>query len=68
MWQLIETAPHDGTTWILGYEKSTGKTAVIIFDSNPQEPYPDEHADVWTDGFIIFSPTHWMSLPEPPKD
>jgi len=26
MWQFIETAPHDGVTWILGYEKSTGET------------------------------------------
>ena len=68
LWQFIETAPHDGVTWILGYEKSTEETGILIFDSNPEEMYPDEHADVWTDGYRIWHPTHWMHLPEPPEN
>jgi hypothetical protein len=68
MWQFIETAPHDGITWILGYEKSTGETGILIFDNNPEEMYSDEHADVWTDGYRVWHPTHWMPLPEPPEN
>lgn len=67
-WQLIETAPHDGTTWILGYESGTGETGILIWDGNPEEKYPDEHPDVWSDGYRVWEPTHWMHQPEPPEE
>ena len=65
-WHSIETAPHDGHTWILGYEEDTQEMSFLIFDSNPEEPYPDEHPDVWTDGYRVWHPTHWREHPVPP--
>lgn len=66
-WMPIETAPHDGIMWVLGYEDDTGETGIIIFDSNPEEEYADEHPDVWTDGYRVWHPSHWMPLPPPPN-
>lgn len=66
-WMPIETAPHDGIMWVLGYEDDTGETGIIIFDSNPEEEYADEHPDVWTDGYRVWHPSYWMPLPDPPN-
>jgi hypothetical protein len=60
MWQPIETAPKDGTLILA----CLGKTMKIVVWypvlkewGNPQE---------WGDDGT-WKPTHWMSLPEPPK-
>ena len=27
-----------------------------------------KETDVWTDGYRVWHPTHWMHLPEPPEN
>ena len=58
-WQPIATAPKDGTA-ILGYFPSgLMKVAQWI-----------DHQNRWAGfGFgFVGTPTHWMPLPEPPKE
>ena len=64
-WRPMDTAPYDGLTWILGHEDDSGETGIIIFDSNPEQIAPDEHADVWTDGYREWNPTEWKPIPLP---
>jgi hypothetical protein len=56
-WQVIETAPKDGSM-ILGYIPDSGYH-IILWD-----------VDYWDlavgGGTFIVKPTHWMALPEPP--
>ena len=66
-WQPIESAPKDGTVVFLGWESKEGE---II--------HPEERGlwnfviDEWChdgeleDYYVMFHPTHWMPLPEPP--
>jgi hypothetical protein len=56
-WQNISTAPKDGTP-ILCYEPNTGYIRVLRWDGNWSD------GDTWDD----LEPTHWMPLPEKPKD
>lgn len=65
-WTPIDQNPHSGIDWVLGFEGDTGEIGIVIFGSNPEEENPDEHADVWTDGYRIWNPTHWMPLPSEP--
>jgi hypothetical protein len=59
-WQLIETAPTDGTV-------------VMLFDPVLFWPTPGEHVTIdegfgWRSiNYGWIDPTHWMPLPEPPK-
>ena len=53
-WQPIETAPRDGAE-ILGYHQSLG-VWIVSWDSDEEGFSPG------------FQPTHWMPLPEPPKE
>lgn len=54
-WQPIETAPRDGTE-ILGYGR--GYFWIVHWDRQHWSDY---------DPITPPEPTHWMSLPEPPK-
>lgn len=67
-WQPIETAPRDKTTVLLFIpdarrEKDKVQTGSCGKDMNKK--------DLWIIGnqfgFEVGRPTHWMSLPEPPK-
>ena len=55
-WQPIETAPMDGTNLLV----TDGKTTELGWHDEFDEPN-----DPWC-GYIK-RPTHWMPLPEPPK-
>ena len=64
-WQPIETAPKDGTL-ILGAWQCLNKT----WDMNAMF-YSEEGGDGWWveyHGDYQHDPTHWMPLPEPPKE
>ena len=56
-WQLIETAPKDGTI-VLVWAKHSGR--IIDF-------YNIDHQG-WHSFLPRLQPTHWVSLPESPKD
>lgn len=63
-WQLIETAPKDGTRILAtdGYEveKIRWQRGVWVI-RNCSDPFYDEEWDENT-------PTHWMPLPKPPEE
>jgi hypothetical protein len=58
-WQPISTAPKDGTRimlWLSGPIRS------------PKAVFGKGHSGFWiTEGSGPANPTHWMPLPEPPK-
>ena len=63
-WQPIETAPHDGTSFMAGW-----------FDgpSNPgcnMRPIKRYVGAWWesNEDYKVRTPTHWMPLPTPPKE
>jgi hypothetical protein len=61
-WQPIETAPKDGSD-ILLYEVPAGKTHIGYFS-----PVTDM-SKKWGNHYGYgFDPSHWMPLPEPPKE
>jgi len=71
-WQDISTAPKDGTR-ILGYD---GFDIVIMewwapdlddFEDDDPPPTPSWCSYSSEGDEFIERPTHWMSLPEPPK-
>lgn len=55
-WQIIGTAPQDGTE-------------ILIWDRSTQAhvAYWNPLSLRWTNGVTDLKPTHWMPLPEPPK-
>lgn len=59
-WRPIETAPRDGTR-ILAYRSGFAELLAIIFWSSDFDIWTPVHGNSW------LSPTHWMSLPPPPK-
>jgi len=70
-WQSIETAPKDGTTVILSGIYSVATGAAV----HPRNEYNRVDSGYWSGGrwqtgsFHIWEKaTHWMPLPEPPKD
>lgn len=71
-WQPIETAPRDGTRVLLWacdpcYPK--GKPLVGYFENNKWHLSGHEFTECWINNFDeYFNPTHWMPLPEPPKE
>lgn len=56
-WQPIESAPKD-------------KTQILVWDNACIIAYYETALDGWRDAQEMFplEPTHWMPLPEPPKD
>ena len=66
-WQVIETAPRDGTL-ILAVKSGRQNHAVVSWKSwanvNPEHPWSDMHAGVYYKETAF---THWMPLPEQPE-
>ena len=68
-WQLIETAPKDGTKILiyedLGWEK-------LIYVVRWVDAWVNPSIGAWLEadgeGHATYDPTHWMPLPEPPKE
>ena len=64
-WELIETAPKDGTALILSVEIRPDDWRIKVGGWRRTKPSIGS-------GWIIFgaswTPTHWMPLPEPPKE
>ena len=58
-WQPIETAPRDGTN-ILSWEHKM-ECMIIFWQSG------DWHCTHDCEDLYFSEPTHWMPLPEPPK-
>ncbi len=71
-WQLIKTAPLDGTS-VLVYcpdviEPKVVIAQYLIFDGDPDG---GQWWDLWNeeaDSLDSTPPTHWMPLPEPPSN
>ena len=63
-WELIESAPKDGTDMILyGMDGEIATQYEILIGY-----YFHSTRKFYTiDGIYIKHPTHWMPLPEPPK-
>lgn len=76
MWQLIETAPRDGTQ-IIGWSCYLQSVAVFAWDVRERDFVPmweghrvieyqgDFGIEYKRGGDVL---THWMPLPEPPLD
>lgn len=66
-WQPIETAPKDGTrilAIVAGRHPDTGEPFipdVVEWDGGRW------FSENWWDDNALYSPTHWMPLPNPPK-
>lgn len=73
-WQPIETAPKDGTEILTCSFEVTQKpdgSSLIWYDCEVVHWVDYEERGGWWNGDVIRypdSPTHWMPLPEPPKD
>lgn len=61
-WKPIETAPKDGFEVLLLFHK-TGDRVVGVFQRRKKC-----WVNAWTANEFYFPPTHWMPLPEPPKE
>lgn len=64
-WQPIETAPMWELVIVYDQEASKRKSSHTVNTAVQVKP------SVWdlTNGcYIVKNPTHWMPLPEPPKD
>lgn len=62
-WQPIETAPKDGSWIIVTSTHNQYYRAAIMWDDYWQDCNEANH-----DSFMDKSATHWMPLPDPPKD
>ena len=75
-WQPIETAPTDGTSVIIATEQ--GDFGQAEFHRSQFEPFHLDGGWFWMSEYGQYwihkkmqrcgEPTHWMPLPEPPKD
>jgi hypothetical protein len=64
-WKPIDEAPKDGTVILLGYVPNWR------LDRRVYEGRWNDEQSTWTavNGFIVHnSATHWMPLPQPPKE
>jgi hypothetical protein len=63
-WQPIETAPLDACVLVVfyGWDDKTQKQIIAFAQSSDGDNWYEEesHSLIWT-------PTHWMPIPEPPK-
>ena len=63
-WQPIETAPKNGE-WVLLYFPHYAKSSVGKWRS----PSPEYYQHWCIEGGVTpYDPTHWMPLPQPPKE
>ena len=68
-WQPIETAPKDGTN-ILGYMRAYNDDIIVVCHFEDEDgkneycPWLESEGEL----YARYELTHWMSLPEPPKD
>lgn len=65
-WQPIETAPRDGTVILVYFKRRGAKSVrweegVWHVDDHKHGPFPVR-------GYIDSDVTHWMPLPQPPKE
>jgi hypothetical protein len=75
-WQPIETAPKDGEEVILRHGSRVGSACWVEWPATyePDGCLIDEGGESWSIGHDGDSwddekaPTHWMPLPEPPKE
>lgn len=64
-WKPIETAPKDGSRFLAGVDRASGFLQYVAW-------WDDEFSD-WVitsslTNIICPTPSHWMPLPEPPKE
>ena len=62
-WQPIETAPKDVRIlfyWLKGY---SGRGTKVEIGAHNQDEYYD-----FDGAMFLYEPTHWMTLPDPPKE
>jgi hypothetical protein len=77
-WQLIETAPKDGTQVVAGaWDDGVWRQAVVAWAAGWSRVWSNEQEEWWRlleDGAhsindaLLFEPSHWMPLPDPPKE
>lgn len=73
-WQPIETAPKDGSDIYVWPQKTRTFWADLESDIVRKKSHPDHRwVDSWSEYWEAFEvlttkPTHWMPLPEPPKE
>lgn len=63
-WQPIETAPKDGTDILVNAPQVDSGVTIAFF----KDGYWRLTYDGARFGVHVSDPTHWMPLPEPPKD
>lgn len=74
LWQPIETAPQDEMilVWAEDWGGSVAELVLMSeYASYDPDEYEDEKARMWVgdQGLnLVFDPTHWMPLPEGPKE
>jgi len=76
-WQPIETAPRD-ETYILVFNgdnigEGTEEKQIGVASKSPYEKHDYDGVEMWhaqdcCDQMTFYAPTHWMPLPEPPKE
>lgn len=70
--------PQDGSPF-LGYDaekEDTGKIYVLIYVPAKKYPpgefeklsYEEHYLEASGEGYFTWNPTHWMPLPQPPKE
>ena len=75
-WQPIETAPKDGTTILIACRNRVTagdwvEPRVFYVNGEPEYNEFDPYWQSWDGGFLLEGEhvaTHWMPLPDPPKD
>lgn len=60
-WQPIETAPMDGRR-ILTFREGFQENIAVAWYSASTDMWIPVYGDIWP------NPTHWMPLPQPPKE
>ena len=67
-WQPISTAPKDGTR-ILVWNGSYASAVVYAHNLYKNEDgwWLEDDGEQW-DAFLYSEPTHWMPMPNPPKE
>jgi len=71
-WQLIESYPKDGTRFLAFFPDYVTTVIIVhLYDPGGKERNPKHHFETLVDdgGAPLWQaqPTHWMSLPAPPK-